>query len=262
MNTDNHYALITGADTGTGKQIAIECAKRGYNLFLVSLPETGLEGLAAELQREYAVQVMYLCIDLTGTGAPREVFDFAQKHHLHINVLVNNAGLGFNGRLEKIPEDQIDTMIFLNIRASTLLMCLFIPEMKKQNQGYILNISSFGAFSPVPYKCVYAATKTYLLFLTRALNHELKGTNILVTSVHPCGIKSPRALANIRKSSYFARISALTPEEVAQQSVKNMLSGNTFVIPGMINKIYYLLGIMMPYGLILRITAKVFQKSA
>ena len=261
MQNDNYYTLITGADTGTGKQIAIECAKRGFNLFLVSLPETGLEDLAADLQQTYGVQVRHLGIDLTKRKSPRQVYNFARMNNLRVNFLVNNAGLGFNGKLEKMSRELIDTMIFLNIRASTLLICLFLSEMKQYDKGYILNISSFGALSPVPFKSVYAATKTYLLFLTRALQHELKGTNISATSVHPCGIKSERAMNNIKKSGFFARISALTPEEVATESVRNLLSGRTFVIPGLVNKIYYLLGSLLPYGLILRITGTVFQKS-
>ena len=262
MQTGNDYTLITGAGIGTGKQIAIECAKKGFNLFLVSLPDSGLEQLSAELKQTYPVEVRYLCIDLTEVDAPKKVFEYAKTNRISVRILVNNAGLGFNGKLENLSEELIDTMILLNIRASTLLIFHFLTEMKKQNSGYILNISSFGAFSPLPFKSVYAATKTYLLFFSRALNQELKGTNISVTSVHPCGIKSERTLNNIRKSGLIARIAALTPDEVARESVKKMLEGKRFVVPGLINKIYYLLGILMPYGLILKISGKVFQKSA
>ena len=256
-----NYALITGASAGTGKQIAVECAKRGYNLFLVSLPNTGLESFSAELEETYPVDIQYLSIDLTRRKSPQKVFDFAMNKQMVINILVNNAGLGFNGKLENLTAGLIDTMILLNVRASTLLTFMFLPEMKKLHKAYILNISSFAGLTPLPYKSVYSATKAYLLFLTQALNIELNGSHISVTSVHPNGITSERARENVRKSGLIGRISALTPEQVAKIAVDNMLSGNKFVIPGMVNKFYYYLGISLPHGIVLKIVGRVFRKT-
>jgi len=255
------YALITGASAGTGKQIAIECAKRGYNLFLVSLPNTGLESFTSELRQTYSVDVQYLSIDLTTPESPQKVFSYSKQNNLSIKILVNNAGMGFNGKFESLTAGLIDTMILLNIRASTLLTFFFLPEMKKLPKAYILNISSFAGLTPLPYKCVYAATKTYLLFLTQALNIELKGTGVSATSVHPNGITSERAKENVKKSGFMGRISALTPEQVAKISLDNMFSGNKFVIPGLFNKFYYSLGTFLPHGIVLKIVGGVFRKT-
>lgn len=261
METELHknYALITGASAGTGKQIAIECAKRGYNLFLVSLPQTGLEGFSEELRKTYPVDVQYLSIDLTKPNSPREVFDYSKLNQLSINILVNNAGLGFNGKLESLTAELIDTMILLNVRASTLLTFMFLPEMKKLKRAYILNISSFAGLTPLPYKSVYSATKAYLLFLTQALNIELNGTPISVTSIHPNGISSERAMENIKKSGLLGRISVLTPNQVAKISIDNMLAGNKFIIPGVVNKFFYSVGTFLPHGLVLKIVSHVFR---
>src|SRR5665647_986416 len=109
-----NYTLITGASAGTGKQIAIECAKRGFNLFLVSLPNTGLESFSEDLRKIYPIDVQYLSIDLTKSKSPQKVFDFAVENNLVINILVNNAGLGFNGKLENLTAELIDNMILLN----------------------------------------------------------------------------------------------------------------------------------------------------
>jgi hypothetical protein len=257
-----NYTLITGSSAGTGKQFAIECAKRGFNLFLVSLPDTGLESFSEELRNTYPVEVHHLSIDLRKRKSPQKVFDFAKTNNIVIDILVNNAGLGFNGKLEDSSAELIDTMILLNLRASTLLTFLFIPEMKKLEKAYILNISSFAAFSPLPYKSVYAATKTYLLFLTQALNSELKNTGISLTSVHPNGISSERAIENIKKSSFFARSAAMTPAQVAKISLDNMFAKNVFVIPGVVNKFYYYIGCSLPHGLILRIIGNIFKKTS
>lgn len=254
------YSLITGASAGTGKQIAIECAKRGFNVFLVSLPETGLESFSEELKIMYPVDVKYLSIDLTKSKSPQKVFDFAVEYKLVINMLVNNAGMGFNGKLESLNADLIDTMILLNVRASTLLTFLFIPEMKKLHQSYILNISSFAGLTPLPNKSVYSATKAYLFFLTQALNIELKGTGISVTSVHPNGITSERARENVKNSGVMGRISALSPEQVAKISIDSMLSGSKFVIPGVMNKFYYAIGVALPHGIVIKLIGGVFRK--
>ena len=261
MNGVSTYALITGASAGTGKQIAIECAKRGFNLFLVSLPETGLEDFVTELKGKYRVDVQFLSVDLRLYDAPQKVFDFAQERKLSVNILINNAGLGFNGKLESLNAGLIDTMILLNVRASTLLSFLFLPDMKRMDKAYILNMSSFGSFSPLPYKSVYAATKTYLQFLTIALHEELKDTTVSVTSVHPNGILSERALANIKKSGSVARMASLTPQKVAYDSIETMLAGKRFLVPGRMNKLYYFIGMCLPHWVVMKLVGRVFRKA-
>ena len=257
----NQFALVTGASAGIGKQLAIEFAKRHFNLFLVSLPNTGLENLAEELQVKYPVKVHSLALNLTQQDAPKEVYRYAQKRNMAVNILANNAGVGFNGKFENLSVELIDEMILLNVRASTLLTFLFLPEMKKMEKAYILNISSFAALTPLPNKCVYAATKTYLLFLTQAINMELKGTNVRALSVHPSGVSSERAIENIRKSSAMARISTLKPDDVARLAVENMLDGKKFIVPGTVTKIYYFLGSILPHFLVLRAVSRVFRKT-
>lgn len=259
---EKHYTLITGASAGIGKQFAIECAEKGFNLFLVSLPNSGLEELVDELKQKFTVDIRFLSIDLIDYDSPKAVFEFAKKNGLTVNVLVNNAGVGFNGKFETLTPELIDQMILLNIRTSTLLTFLFLPEMEKLAKANVLNISSFAAFAPLQYKSVYAATKAYLLFLTRAINLELKGTNIKVTSVHPSGVSSERAMNNIKRSSFIARISTLTPNQVAKIAIKSMMNGDTFVVPGMVTKFYYYLGSFLPHGLVVRLVGYVFRKSA
>ena len=261
-NMVNNYALITGASAGIGKQLAINCAQLGYNLFLVSLPETGLKKFSKEIAEKHSVDVQNLEIDLTEFDAPQKVFDFAKQQQITISILANNVGLGHNGKFENLSTKLIDDMILLNVRTSTMLMFLFLPQLKKLDKAYILNISSLSAFTPLPYKGVYAASKTYLLFLTRAIKHEIKESGVSITTVYPSGVKSERALHNIKTSSLVAKASALSTEEVARISLKNMFKENSFVIPGVVTKIYYLIGSILPHGFVLRVTGLVFKKRA
>lgn len=263
MNTEQkeYYTLVTGSSAGLGKRIASTCAEKGFNLFLVSLPDTGLENFAIELREKFPVQVKWLCIDLTRYEAPLDVFNFTRENSIVINNLVNNAGLGHNGKLENLTPLLIDQMILLNIRALTLLSYYFLDDMKKMEKAHILNISSFGAFAPLPFKSIYAASKVYVQYFSQGISRELKGTNISVTSIHPSGISSERALKNIQRSGKIARITTLSPEFVAKVAVDSMLKGTKYVIPGVATKIYYFLGSCLPHGLILRLVGRVFRKA-
>lgn len=257
-----YYTLITGASAGIGKELALECAKNGFNLFLVSLPDEELGRIADEVKTKFTVDVKFLGIDLTKPDSPQEVFDFAQGNNLVVNNLLNNAGVGFEGSFENLTPELVDQMILLNIRTSTLLTLLFLPGMKKLERAHILNISSFASFVALPNKSVYAATKTYIFFLTRALNRELKDSNVVVTSIHPSGVTSERSAKRIRKLSLLTRITTLTPAEVAQTAVKKMLDGKKTVVPGVATKFYYGLGFILPQGVLLRIVDRIFSKTS
>lgn len=255
-----YFTLITGATAGIGKQIAIECARRKLNLYLVSLPDSGIDEFANELKKEFKTDIYTLAVDLTENNAPQYVFDFAKKNNIGVDKLINNAGVGFNGIFDSLTVELTDKMILLNVRATTLLTLLFLPGMKKLKSAHILNISSFAAFSPVPLKSVYAASKTYLFFLTRSLNKELKGTGVKVTSIHPTGVNSDRTKDIIQKTPFISRISTLSPEKVAKIAVSNMLKGKKFIVPGFMSKLYYYFGSIVPHGLILRLAGSVFRK--
>ncbi len=256
-----YYTLITGASAGIGKQIATECAKKGHNLLLVALPNADLDNLQKELQENYSSDIQSLPMDLTIHDGPKEIFSYTQQKKLKVNILINNAGVGFNGKFENYSPEVIDQMILLNIRATTLLTLFFLPEMKKMEKAHIVNISSFAAFTALPYKSVYAATKSYHLFLTQAINNELKNSNVRVMSVHPSGVSSKRTMKHIQRSSILTRITALTPEKVAKVVVESMEKGRHRVIPGIFTQFYYLLGYLIPHGVFIRIVGRIFRNN-
>lgn len=127
MNNDKpqYYTLISGASAGIGKAIAIECAKNGFNLFLVSLPDKELNQTVDEIKNDYQVDVKWLGIDLTKADSPQKVFDFARENKITVCNLVNNAGIGFEGKFENLSPEVVDQMILLNVRASTMLTLFF-----------------------------------------------------------------------------------------------------------------------------------------
>ncbi len=261
MNNPKTYCLITGASNGIGKALAEECTSRNMNLLLIALPDSGLEELSEHLSATNGNDIRSLSIDLTREDAPREVYEYTRIHNLVVDKLINNAGIGGFGKLEDQDPADIDKMILLNIRATTLLTYYFLNDLKKLPGAYILNISSFCAFIPLPMKCVYAATKTYILFFSRSLQQELKGTGVRVSSLHPNGVRTnSRIRKSLRDAHMIAKITTLDPSEVAYKAIDGMLKNRTLINPGFFTWFFYIFGSILPYGIINRIVGRIFRK--
>lgn len=259
---NNSYTLITGASAGIGKQLAIEFAKRKSNLYLIALPKSGLETLSAQIKEEYKIDVHFLCMNLTCNNSPKKVYEYAKENNIRVNVLVNNAGVGFEGKFENMAPEKIDQILLLNVRVTTMLTYYFLPELKNAEKAYMLNISSFAGRTPIPYKSLYSASKGFLWYFSQALNKELEGTNIKVLSVYPSGVKTERTLEKIKKSSMLAKITTMYPTEVAELAVSGLYEGKEVLIPGFFTKMYYVLGYILPQGLVLKLSSLIFRKYA
>lgn len=237
MKNQNHlYTLITGASSGLGKAFAEECAKQNRNLLLVSLPNENLPGLSEELKKEYQIEVFCKEADLTNQEA---VFDFARwvLQNFRVDMIVNNAGIGGSETFVDSRINYLDDMIQLNIRAMTLLTRLVLPELKKHNKAYILNVSSLAAFSPVPYKTIYPATKAFVHHFTRGLEAELQDTNVQVSVLNPGPIMTNSDVTKrINGQSLYVKLSIMTPEKIAQIAIKKLLKGKSVIIPGFMNR--------------------------
>jgi len=232
-NLHEEWTLITGASQGIGKALALECAKRGMNLFLVALPSSGLGEVSAQITQKFGVKVEYLETDLTRMDSCNEVYRYSKSKGLNINVLINNAGIGYNGKIDVMPAENVDQMIMLNVRATTMLVYLYLSDLMARTRAYILNVGSMAAYSPLPGKCIYAASKAYIMFLSKALAKELKKSCVSVTSVYPYGVMTNDIVKErINKSGILARSAVLEADEVAAVSISGMLKRKSILIPG------------------------------
>jgi len=141
-----NYTLITGASSGIGKAIAYECAKRGMNLILVSLPGQRLEAVAQDLGMQYKIKTRYFETDLTQPDSPIQLFSKTQSAGLDVNILINNAGVAGASYFDESSIEYIDERIMLNIRALVVLTRLYLPVLCKHKTSHILNVSSLAAF--------------------------------------------------------------------------------------------------------------------
>ncbi len=257
----DYYALITGASSGIGRAFAIEWAKRQKQLLLVSLPGTGLPALAEEISRTFGVKCDFLELDLMETGAHEVIFEHSKNKNILVNVLINNAGVGFNDHLKDMPLDKITNMLMLNVVATTHLTRIFLPQFYELPEAYILNIDSMGAFAPLPGKCVYSASKAYIMYFTKGLRSELKNSNIRVSAIFPAGVPTNNHVKKrIANGGLFAKGLAVSAEKVARTGIDGLLRGNAIIFPGKRIKAFFIASSVIPQGVVLYLTGREFRR--
>ncbi len=232
-------ALITGASSGIGLELAKIFAAHNYNLILVARREERLREIAQELTSQ-DVQVHIIPSDLSEVDASQKLFDETQKRGLPVDILVNNAGFGLEGSFLETDWEKEDEMICLNILTLTGLTKYFMHHMVEQGKGKILNVASTAAFLPGPFMSVYYASKAYVLSFSKALAYELKDTNVTVSVLCPGPTKTEfQDRAGVQNSALFSgkRMPVSTAREVAQAGFNGLMKGKTVIIPGLLNRI-------------------------
>ncbi|MDP4282410.1 MAG: SDR family NAD(P)-dependent oxidoreductase [Bacteroidota bacterium] len=261
METDGFYTVITGASMGIGKAFAVEMARRGRNLILTSLPGENLPLLCEEIMKQFNNKVAFYETDLTQQDGPQKFYDYIKKNSFRVNFLINNAGMGFSGCLEKHSPECIDRMIALNIRAVTLITHFLTPELKKAPESYLVNICSFGSYLPSPYKSVYFSTKSFIYFFTRALHEEFRGSTIRTSAILPGTVRTSEIVRRrIEAVGIWGKFNVLEPEELARKSILKVFRGRRVIIEGRINRIIFNISTIIPEGILLNLLKKELKK--
>ena len=231
------YALITGASSGIGYELANLFAKDKHNIILIARREDRLKQLSRDLENDYKIKTLVIPKDLSQSQSAQEIYDILKQNDITIDYLINNAGFIVYGRFSDTNWSEDHKMIQLHMLTLTHLIKLFLPDMLIRKNGKILNIGSTGSFVPGPLNAVYCATKNYILSLSEAIAEELNGTGVTVTALCPGGTKTEFAeKANIKNSSvHFFK--AMEANKVARIGYKALMKGKRVVIPGMLNKI-------------------------
>jgi len=244
---NHHYTLITGASSGIGKAIAECCGEAGMNLILVALPGENLEEISYEIANNHNIITHFIELDLTTPHASNVLFTWCQERNLQVNTLINNAGLGYEGNFGDFEPSFYERILTLNVIALTLLTREFLPALKRQREGRILNVSSFGGFYPMPYKAVYAASKSYVTSFSEALHEELKNTSVTVSTLCTAGVDYfEDSTDRIEKIGWIAKFGRLTPQQVAKAGVRGMLQKKRRIIPGWVNVFFHYISRPLP----------------
>ena len=231
-------ALITGASSGIGRELAKLYAADGYDLLLVARRGGELGNLANELTEKYRYRVWIHVEDLSDPEAAQHIYDKCVELDLTIDALVNNAGFGHLNEFVDADQHRLNQMIQVNVAVLVALTGYFLPLMKQRNRGHVLNISSTAAFQPGPLMAVYYATKAFVLSFSEALSFELRQSAVSVTALCPGPTKTGFGdTAGMQKTELFDSPNVLAVERVALAGFRAAKRGTRVCIPGMLNKL-------------------------
>ena len=238
MSENKPLALVTGASSGIGLELARLFAADGYDLVLLARSRQRLDRLAEDLAGRHAVSCRVMVKDLSEASAPREIFSELRDAGLELTALVNNAGFGDLEDFSRMSETRLLEMMQVNMAALTHLTWLFLPPMLERGSGRILNVASTAAFLPGPGMAVYYASKAYVLSFSEALSKELEGSGVTLTCLCPGPVASGfQATANMSGSRFLKFARLVDPAPVARAGYRAMCKGKAIEIPGIQNRI-------------------------
>jgi uncharacterized protein len=249
-------ALVTGASSGIGADLARELARDGHDLVLTARRVAPMETLAAELSAHGADSII-IAADLSRPGGAASLASAIETRGLTVDVLINNAGLGAVGPFDRMDPVRIAEMLQVNIVALTELTRLILPGMVARGRGWVMLVGSTAGFQPGPGMAVYFATKAYVLSLGEAIAEELRGTGVTVTTLCP----GPTAtnFAQVAGSNELTLFNsplrhAMSAAAVARLGYHGFKGGRRVVITGLLNRIVALGGRFAPHPISLRVT--------
>ncbi len=234
-------ALITGASSGIGREIALYLSDLGYDIIVVARNDRALK----ELQREVKTKVEIVKMDLTDRENVWKLHEMYKREP--IEVLVNNAGFGVHGLVTETDLEKDLELIDLNITALHMLTKLFLVDMKKRNLGYILNVSSVAGFLSGPLMAEYYASKNFVLSYTRAIYKELKkeGSEVHISALCPGPTKTN--FNKVAKVEFRAK--PYSAEYVAEYGINKMFEEKPVIVPGLKMKLLHLASKILPTGI-------------
>lgn len=239
-------ALITGASSGIGYELAKLFAKDGFNLLIVARSESMLKIVADELTTLGSPYVKVFAKDLAGPGAVAEIYEEIELDNIQVDVLVNDAGAAEHGYFAEIDFDKDLHVIQLNIIALVHLTKLFVRDMIAKRKGHILQVASVSAYQPTPLLAIYAATKAFVLSFTDSLANELKETGVTVTALIPGATDTDFYDNTHANVSPAANQPLADPADVARAGYEAMKKGKSHAIPDTGTKARVVLSQLLP----------------
>jgi uncharacterized protein len=229
-------ALITGASSGFGIDFANIFAEMGMDLVLVARRKERLEEVKKNIEEKWGVAAKVLPMDLTGFDAASKLHELVKEED--IEVLINNAGYGIFGAALEQDAKEIDAMIQLNVVSLAALTNMFLKKMVAKDSGYIMNVSSFAGFNPMPLYAAYGATKSFVMNYTVAVHTELQktGSKVIVSAFCPGYTNTEFIDVSRQEKSKFVKMAMGESYPAAKEAVEKMLNGKPVSMPRFINK--------------------------
>src|SRR5262252_2976307 len=229
-------ALVTGASSGLGLELARLFARDGHDLVVVARRRDHLEALATRLAAEHGVAARIISEDLADPIAPRRIVEELTARRIEVEFLVNSAGFGTNGPFVDSDIGRALAMVQVNVASLMHLTHLLLPAMITRRSGRILNLGSTAGFQPGPGMAVYYASKAFVNSFTEALGYELRGTGVTATVSCPGATATEFGRVAGNDASTLFKMGVMKAPGVARHAYRAMMAGKGEVIPGLLNK--------------------------
>ena len=253
-------ALVTGASSGIGADMARELAARGHDLALVARREDRMQELADELAERHAVRAETFGCDVAEPEQRARLIGEVAERGLTVEILINNAGFGSGGAFHALDGDGETGMVRTNVEAVVALTSAWLPAMVERRRGAVLNLASLIAFQPIPFQATYGASKAFVLSFTQAVHEEVRGTGVTISALCPGPVRT-----EFGESGGFGgaddRIPSfmwLDSETVARAGIEGLEKGQRVIVPGVVNRLGAFSGHYMPRALLLPLVRRLW----
>lgn len=247
--------------------MAMDCARRGYNLFLTDMNEDLLDAISVGIRRKYDVDVQSMACDLTDSKAVNDMLSKAQQRGIFFDMLLNVAGIDCEGGFTERTAFEIKTMIGINIEATINLTHEMLDRrcesvQIEQKPIYIVFVSSLASLYPMPLKACYAASKRFLYDFAYALGRELEPQGVYVTTLCPGGLATnEESIEAIAAQGFWGTLTTNAVEKIARRTISKVLRGKRTYIPGIINCTLGMASKLLPRALIAWTIQRRWQKA-
>jgi uncharacterized protein len=259
MQQGRELALVTGASSGIGAEIARQLAAKGYDLVLAARRRDRLEALAGEMSQKHGIQATVIESDLNASNGADRLIDALEVRSLAPTRLINNAGFGCYGSFIEQSRDDVEAMLQVNVRAVTTLCRRLGEAMAERGRGSILNVASFAALAPIPRYAVYSGAKAYVIAFSQALRHELGRKGVKVSVLCPGFTRTEFHDVSGHQKTALMRATELTVEQVARAAVRGMLSGRFLIVPGWWYQLNSIMAGLLPRQMMSAATAEIVK---
>jgi short-subunit dehydrogenase len=239
--------MITGAAGGLGRSFAVECAARGWDLLITDRAEEPLADLAAALSRHYRVRVHYAPCDLTDATAREGFYDRMHADNIQPWMLLNVAGLDYEGPFFEIKRTSLLQIVRVNVEATLATTHAVVALRDRSRPFRLLTVGSLAGYFPMPLKATYAASKAFLHSLSLAMREELRSIGGSATILTPAGMATtPNAIRGIEAQGIAGSLTTIEVTRVVSLALDATLRGKARVVPGLLNRVARVLGLIVP----------------
>ncbi|MEM8776521.1 MAG: SDR family oxidoreductase [Pseudomonadota bacterium] len=254
-------ALITGASSGIGRELALYHASKGGDVVITARRKPELETLKAEIEKDKGVKVHVFAIDLASKGGPEKLYNAVKKAGLQVDILINNAGFGGRGVHVERDLDQEMAMIDLNVKSLVELTHRFAADMVNQGGGKILNVGSTAGFMPGPLQAIYFATKAFVNSFSQAIDQELRDKGVTCTVLAPGYVETEFAQVADLEGTLLVSAKGAKAKDVARVGYNGMRAKQLFVInDALLNVMVNWIVPLLPRRLVLKMIARSQRK--